>query len=425
MIAADRFPLRQPVQRPGVHQHAVARGRDPGGHRVRLVRGDDDLDRQPELQREVQVALVVRGDRHDRPGAVVRQHVVRRPHRDPLAVHRVDRVHAQEDAGLLPVGRLPLDVGQLAHLRQVRLELGPLRVGAQLGRQRRVGRDHHERRPEQRVGACRVDGDRLGAALHDEVDVGPGRPADPVALHRQHPVRPVALQRGGVRQQPVGVLGDLEVPLGQHPADDLVAAPLAPAVDDLLVGQHGLVVRAPVDVAALAVGQPAVVEPQEQPLVPAVVLGVAGRQPPRPVERRRVPAEGRRLRLDVLVRPVRGVGVVPDRRVLRGQPERVPPDRVQHVLPAQEPVPGHRVADRVRLGVPHVQVTRRVREHVDQVEPLARVIGVVAGAERVDVRPAGLPLVLDVARVVRLRLVGSLGRSHRVLTLRSVRFESP
>ena len=45
-----------------------------------------------------------------------------------------------------------------------------------------------------------------------------------------------------VRQQPVGILGDLEIPLGQHPADHLGAAPLALARDDLLVGQHGLVV---------------------------------------------------------------------------------------------------------------------------------------------------------------------------------------
>ena len=298
-------------------------------------------------------------------------------------------------------------------------------LGAQLGRQRRVGRDHHERRPVQGVRPGRVDRDGLGRALDHEVDLGARRPADPVALHRQHPVRPVAFQRLRVLQQPVGVLGDLEVPLGQHPADDLGAAPLAPAVDDLLVGQHGLVLGAPVDVAALAVGQPPLVEPQEQPLVPAVVLGVAGRQPPRPVERRRVPAEGRRLRLDVLVRPVRGVRVVPDRRVLRGQPERVPPDRVQHVLPAQEPVPGHRVADRVRLGMPHVQVARWVREHVDQVKPLTRVIGGVARAERIEVLPADLPLVLNLARIVRFRLVGSLGRSHRVLTLRSVRFASP
>ena len=279
---------------------------------------------------------------------------------------------------------------------------GRCSVGAQLGRQRGVRRHHEERRPVQRVGAGGEHGHRLVAALDREVDGGAGRTADPVPLHGQHPVRPVALQARGVGQQPVGVLGDLEVPLGQHPADHLGAAPLAAPGDDLLVGQHGLVLGTPVDVAALPVRQPALEEPQEQPLVPVVVLRVARLQPPRPVERRRVPAERRRLRLDVLVGPVNRVGVVPDRRVLRGQPERVPPDRVQHVLPAQEPVPGHGVTDRVRLGVPHVQVTRRVREHVDHVEPLPRVGGVVAGAERLDLRPARLPLVLDVARVVAL-----------------------
>ena len=78
-----------------------------------------DPDRQPERPGEVQVTLVVRGHRHDRAGAVVGQHVVGRPDRDALAVDRVDRVPAQEHAGLLAVGRLPLDVGQLPHLGQV------------------------------------------------------------------------------------------------------------------------------------------------------------------------------------------------------------------------------------------------------------------------------------------------------------------
>ena len=411
----DRLGLGQPVQRAGVDQHAVARRRDPGGGRVGAVGGDHHPHRQPEPPGEVQVALVVRGHRHDRAGAVVGQHVVGRPDRDALAVHRVDRVHAQEDAGLLPVGLLPLDVGQLPHLRHVGVELGPLGVRAQVRRQRRVRGDDEERRPVERVRPGGVDGDGLAAPLDLELDVGPGRAADPVPLHGQHPVGPVAHQRGRVGQQPVGVLGDLEVPLGQHPADDLGAAPLAPAVHDLLVGQHGLVLGAPVDVAALAVGQPALEEPQEQPLVPPVVLRVAGLQPARPVERRRVPAERRRLRLDVLVGPVDGVRVVPDRRVLGGQPERVPADRVQHVLAAQEVVPGHRVADGVRLGVPHVQVARRVREHVGQVEPLARVRRVVAGAERLDRIPVRLPFVLNVARIVALRLVGVFDRSHRVL----------
>ena len=54
-----------------------------------------------------------------------------------------------------------------------------------------------------------------------------------------------------------------------------VAAP-AGAVDHLLVGQHGLARRAPVDERVLLVGQTFFKELQKDPLVPAVILGIAG-----------------------------------------------------------------------------------------------------------------------------------------------------
>ncbi len=60
--------------------------------RVRDLRtGDDAADRQAELPGEGEVALVVRGDGHDRARAVAGQNVVRDLDRDPLAVDRVDR----------------------------------------------------------------------------------------------------------------------------------------------------------------------------------------------------------------------------------------------------------------------------------------------------------------------------------------------
>ena len=54
------------------------------------ARRDDLPHRQPVRLRELEVALVVRGHGHDRAGAVVHQHVVGDPDRDPLAVDRVD-----------------------------------------------------------------------------------------------------------------------------------------------------------------------------------------------------------------------------------------------------------------------------------------------------------------------------------------------
>ena len=307
----------------------------------------------------------MRGHGHDRPGAEIGQHVVGRVDRDLLPVHRIGRAHAEPDARLGPLGRLPLDLGQGAHAEPVVLERRALIRVTQLFGQGSVGRHGHERRPEQGVRAGGEDPDEPVADR--EVDLGALRAPDPVLLHEQDPVRPRAPELLHVVQQPVGVLRDAEVPLGQLALGDRGPAALAVSLDHLLVGQHGLVVRAPVHRAVATVGQAALGEPQEQPLSPPVVLRVAGGQPARPVERHGVPPERFRLRLDVGVGPGRGMLAPPDRRVLGRQAERVPADGVQHVVPAAHPVPGHDVPDGVRLGVPHVQVTARVREHVEHV----------------------------------------------------------
>ncbi len=149
--------------------------------------------------------------------------------------------------------------------------------------------------------------------------------------------------------------------------------------DHLLVRQHRLVVGAPVDGRVLPVGQPSLEEPQEQPLGPPVVLGVARPQQPGPVERHAHPLEGRRLLVDVRVRPFLGVDLALDRRVLGVQPERVPSDRVQDVVTLQRSETRDGVAAAERLGVAHVQVARGIREHVERVEPRPRVVGVVGG----------------------------------------------
>ena len=76
---------------------------------VGRLHGADD--RQVEDLGELPVALVLAGHRHDRAGAVADQHVVGDEDRDLLAVDRVDRERAGEDAGLLLGVGLPLQVG--------------------------------------------------------------------------------------------------------------------------------------------------------------------------------------------------------------------------------------------------------------------------------------------------------------------------
>ena len=184
--------------------------------------------------------------------------------------------------------------------------------------------------------------------------------ADPVALHRQHAVGP-RLERVHLVEQLVGVVGDLEEPLRQALRLDLGAAALAAAVDHLLVREHGLVLRAPLDGRLAAVREPALEEPEEEPLRPAVVLGLGGRDLARPVDR---PPHALHLaadRHDVAIRDLAGVAALLDRRVLGVQAERVVAHRPQDRVALAAPDVREDVAERVVEDVPHVELARRVR----------------------------------------------------------------
>ena len=69
--------------------------------------------RSTELLREVPVALVLGRDRHDRPGPVPHEHVVRDEDRDRCVVHGVRRERAGEDTGLLLALGLALELALL------------------------------------------------------------------------------------------------------------------------------------------------------------------------------------------------------------------------------------------------------------------------------------------------------------------------
>ena len=397
--ALDRVGLVQPVQRPGIDVQAVVGGRLAGLPRVG-VGGHDDPHRQVERAGEVEVALVVGRHRHDRARAVVSQHVVGGIDRDRLAVDGVDGVAVQEHPGLGPVGGQPVDVGRGSNLLEIGGEVGlGRRAGSQLGGEVAVRRHHEERRAVEGVRAGGEHRHRLCPTLDRELHLGTSGAADPVALHAQDLVRPGALKLRHVVQQPVGVVGDPQVPLGQLALGHQRVAAFAATVDHLLVGQDGLAVGAPVDVGRLAVGQAAVVHLQEEPLVPVVVLGVAGVEGAVPVEGAGITAHGGPLGGDVLVGPGGWVHPTLDRRVLGRQAEGVPADGVQHIESPLHPEAGQDVAERVRLGVTHVQVAGGVREHVEDVLGGARVAGG-AGAEGGDLVPHRQPALLDGVRVV-------------------------
>ena len=234
-------------------------------------RVDHVADGQLELFGERVVAIVVRGHGHDGAVAIAHEHVVGHVDGDALARHGVDRVQAGEDASLL-LGGLAIDVGGVSRLLDVRAQFVGrcLRPGrAQHGvDDRMLGRDDHERgaedgvwpRGEDAQGGRQVGVDLriAGVDVQVEVDLGPLALADPVTLLGRGVLGPI----DGVQaiEQALGVCGDAQHPLLQRLAIHRVPAALAAAVDDLLVGQHGAQLGAPVDGLLADIGQAMIVD---------------------------------------------------------------------------------------------------------------------------------------------------------------------
>ena len=92
----------------------------------------------------------------------------------------------------------------------------------------------------------------------------------------------------------------------------------------------------------------------------------------------------------------------PDGGVLGGQAERVVAHRPQHVVAAPPAQMGDDVAERVVEDVPHVQLTRGVGQHLDDVRLLALDLAGL-GVRRVEgalVLPDALPALLDLLWLV-------------------------
>ncbi len=205
--------------------------------------------------------------------------------------------------------------------------------------------------------------------------------------------------------QLVGVGRDPEEPLRHVPRLDDRAAPPAAAVDHVLVRQHRLIVRAPLDRSLAPVGKPVVEELQEQPLGPAVERRLVRGDLAVPVDR---PAHAAHLlldRSDVALGDLERMAAFLDRRILGRQAERVEAHRPQHGCTVAAAKMRDDVAQRVVEDVPHVQLAGRIGEHLEHVEVRLGQLasrGRVLDRERVLGGPNRLPLLLDRLCVVRV-----------------------
>ena len=171
------------------------------------------------------------------------------------------------------------------------------------------------------------------AARHREEDFGALAPPEPVPLRGAGGVGPV--QRIEVGQQPVAVVSNPEEPLLKVALLDRGLAPLAQPALDLLVRQHGLVKRAPVDRGLLLVGLPRLEELQEDPLGPLVVGRIGGGEGVAPVEHATDALELAPEIGDVAGNQFGGMEPYLDRVVLAVNAEGVIADRFEDIVPLQ------------------------------------------------------------------------------------------
>ena len=194
----------------------------------------------------------------------------------------------------------------------------------------------------------------------------------------------------------------------------------ATAIHDLLVGQNGRALRAPVHLALTAVGQSAFVEFQKEPLVPAVVIRQTGRNLGAPVIRE---AETIHLAFhigDVVQRPFARRPIVLERSVLSGQTEGVPSHWMKHVVAFHPHVAREGIADGVVAHVPHMQRAGGIRQHFEHVILPAGRSRRLCSIELRLLLPALMPLRLDALCVVPLftvkRLLGAIQYFSFLLT---------
>ena len=297
------------------------------------------------------------GHGHNRAGAVFGKDEVAEPDRNLTAREGVEAVGAGEDAFFFEAVGLAVDAIHFVDPLDEGAGFGLVGLAADERIDERVLRgQRHERHAEYRVGAGGEHLDVAFAGFQRKRDFRAHGLADPVALHAEHAVGPAALKLGEVGEQFVGVIRDLEEPLGELLLDDgRIAAP-AQSVDDLFVGEHGVAVRAPVLGGFLAVDKALFQPAQEEKLFPTVIGLIAGGDFAIPVI-----GVAKALQLgahvvDIGMRPDARMDVVFDGGVFGGQAEGVPPHGVHDVEPLHALEARHHVADGVVAHMAHVQV---------------------------------------------------------------------
>ena len=136
-------------------------------------------------------------------------------------------------------------------------------------------------------------------------------------------------------KQLIRIVCDLHKPLRNFAAlYKRIGAPPSP-INNLLIGQHGLINRVPVNDRILAVNEALLEHLRKQPLFPPIILGAASCDFTCPVVTVTQSLELTAHVLDIAIRPFCRWNAALDRRIFRGHSECIPAHRLQDMLTLQ------------------------------------------------------------------------------------------
>ena len=259
-----------------------------------------------------------------------------------------------------------------------------------------IGGNGHEAGAKNGVGAGGVNLDLAGEIRALKPALCALRFADPVLLHQPHLLGPAVEVREAL-QQFLGKIGDFQEPLAKLALlHQRARAPAAP-VNHLLVGQHGHVDRIPIDRRFLAIDQIVGIKVEEQRLLVAVIVRLAGGDLAAPVQRE---TEALQLRLhvgDVLARPAAGVHALFHGGVFGRHAKGVPAHWVQHLKALHRLIAGQHVTHRIVADMADVDAPRRIGKHLQHIG--AGLGAGIIGAEALGLVPRALPAPVGHGRI--------------------------
>src|SRR5689334_20721747 len=146
-----------------------------------------------------------------------------------------------------------------------------------------LGRHHDRSRAVNSVDARSEHTNLLLAVFDSEVDECTFTTTDPVALSLQNFLRPGVFDLFYVGDELFRVVSDAQKPLFQITLLNSGAAAPADPTRRLLVREHSLFFRTPVDLRGLFICEAAIEHLQKEPLVPLVIIGTVRGDLARPV----------------------------------------------------------------------------------------------------------------------------------------------